>query len=58
VQQETYLKLLERAREKGYVFESEELTANNSIVLTGNLMTNSKKQLLNTDINEGRIIDF
>jgi hypothetical protein len=34
VQQETYLKLMERAKEQGLVLESEELKENNAIVLT------------------------
>ncbi|MFC0187120.1 DUF1257 domain-containing protein [Fictibacillus aquaticus] len=34
LQQETYQKLLERAQKQGYVLESEEITDNNSIVLT------------------------
>lgn len=34
VQEDTYKKLLERAKDKGYVLESEEVSENNSIVLT------------------------
>ncbi|MGD7009728.1 hypothetical protein [Metabacillus sp. 84] len=34
VQQETYLKLLERAREQGLLLETEQVTEDNSIVLT------------------------
>lgn len=34
VQQETYLRLLERAKEKGMILETEEITNSNSIVLT------------------------
>jgi len=34
VQQETYLSLLERAKEQGLVLETEEVSSDNSIILT------------------------